>query len=1099
MLSSPAQNVRAHTTTASASPAVGVTATTESGGVLLDETRSNFGADRTTVTVRIRPAVGDELGTSECLFPVGSAGVTLRVPVMSKKAKTATATTTTTYFVDEVVDTAGTQHELFRTTVEPLVDGVLQGFNAAVLCHGEHGSGKTYSLVGGTSSSNPAEHGMILRSVQHVLTAVKEGHVVSGHRVCAWYSYVEMDSEGLTDLTATAATTTRGADQVSSATSAGPNRSLELCEDKQNGVYVKNQVVTPLSRLDDVASILGVVANRKDKDNYRNAHRIFTMYIEMMPEQQELPKVRSKMTFVELGDASAWASSTPLTVSNQGLAALTECVNALQDAHRLHVPYRNSKLTRLLQDALGGNARTAWIVCVSPSLQRAAQTGAMLQLGVRARRVVSYARVMEIGAGAQQRHVDRLEAEVQQLRGYLRECADLPALRARVRILEKEKGEMTISNNYNNNNNSSSTSSRSTMIDPALVPMALLPATAIEGMLLGKAKLLQLAMERLSDAERRIVQYHRWAVSVVVPSTFSDVADDDGEKKGRSDDRLRLLEDTVSILEHRLEDAQHLYHRDIGALRNELAECQAKLEVFRRQEAAVGLDLAKQNRKRQQQQEHALLNHRQAANRTGGPTDDGNTDAQMLAETTEDFAAEMWHHVAEHVSSQTSFAGMSFSTERREADLRLLHDRVLARAFAFCQGVRHQVRRAASEYDTWVSLPQRALKEYHEQLSFEKVMVGFRRGQIEVVLQRLSHAVESVASVLREVEAETGKAIHGTTDMIQEELSGSSSMPQQHEDIVKLAHDLGVHLPPPPRESSDIVSVPVTPTLAAVLRGKTRGWRKVVDGVQAFTTSMLDQIRRLTVPTADTHKKGEGGESQLREEELQRASDAYECAVASISQFLHDHDEQGQRGQFDAAVFRALKTADTVLVDPVLREAANVEPRFKATSFLKPTGGGSGIESLLLSNLLGGVGGNNVKGRGSSPQLRRPRAVASPTRPSTPSQPKRSTPETKLQPPLPATTSSPQRPGYVRKHRASPGRVPLPNTVPGMFSEQLMRGRDVVATSSPSRLSPPVRVASVERLNQLSTPRTRATPTRNNNNNNNNSSSSSSAKKHYWK
>ena len=140
---------------------------------------------------------------------------------------------------------------------------------------------------------------------------------------------------------------------------------------------------------------------------------------------------RSKLNLVDLAGSEKWQTHqmsrmsgkqvSEMTAINRSLSALGNCIRALSESGRSHIPFRDSKLTRLLADSLGGNTRTAFIVTLSPALEAADESRMSLQFASRAKRVAVHASVNKTVDDASQ--LLRLERKIASLRNELRQAS----------------------------------------------------------------------------------------------------------------------------------------------------------------------------------------------------------------------------------------------------------------------------------------------------------------------------------------------------------------------------------------------------------------------------------------------------------------------------------------------------------------------------------------------------------------------------------------------------------------------------------------------------------------------------------------------------
>ncbi|EGB11332.1 hypothetical protein AURANDRAFT_20797, partial [Aureococcus anophagefferens] len=299
---------------------------------------------------------------------------------------------------DRVHNTTATQEEIYAEAVAPLVAGVLDGYNAAVLAYGQTGSGKTYTMGCGGGAVAGAARGVVPRAVADLFAAADR----SGGALRVRATYVEIYNEELVDLLAPAT----------------PSAKLAIRELGSRGVVVQGARDVELATADAALELLAAGnASRTTKATALNetssrSHAILTLAVErrkvLLEERAGSPAdvrastrlavVRSKLHLCDLAGSErakrSGAEGARLREGiaiNCGLLTLGKVISALSDADRsrrpVHVPYRESKLTRLLADSLGGTARTVMLACVSPDGDDAPESANTLGYAARARNI----------------------------------------------------------------------------------------------------------------------------------------------------------------------------------------------------------------------------------------------------------------------------------------------------------------------------------------------------------------------------------------------------------------------------------------------------------------------------------------------------------------------------------------------------------------------------------------------------------------------------------------------------------------------------------------------------------------------------------------
>nr|XP_044997590.1 kinesin-like protein KIF12 isoform X3 [Jaculus jaculus] len=322
-----------------------------------------------------------------------------------------------------VLDGARTQEDVFRACgVRRLGELALRGFSCTVFTFGQTGSGKTFTLTGPPPQGEgvpvpPSLVGIMQRTFAWLLERVQ--HLATPVTLRA--SYLEIYNEQVHDLL--------------SLGSPGP---LPVRWNKARGFYVERLRVVEFGTLEALMELLqkGLSRRRSSSHSLNQAssrsHALLTLYISH-PTPQQIPPadpgdlpVGGKLCFVDLAGSekvAATGSRGQLMLEansiNRSLLALGHCISVLLDPQRKqsHIPFRDSKLTKLLADSLGGHGITLMVACVSPSAQCLPETLSTLRYASRAQRVTTRpqgAKSPRQSPGAKQ-HL-QVEAELLQLR-----------------------------------------------------------------------------------------------------------------------------------------------------------------------------------------------------------------------------------------------------------------------------------------------------------------------------------------------------------------------------------------------------------------------------------------------------------------------------------------------------------------------------------------------------------------------------------------------------------------------------------------------------------------------------------------------------------
>eukprot|EP00047_Mylnosiga_fluctuans_P018442 m.71067 g.71067 ORF g.71067 m.71067 type:complete len:1220 (-) comp7618_c0_seq1:135-3794(-) len=292
-----------------------------------------------------------------------------------------------TFSFDGVYDRDSCTRQIYEDLVFPLVEGVLEGYNGTVFAYGQTGCGKSFSMEGIADSAD--HRGITPRSFEHVFQEVA---VRSNTKFLVRASYLEIYNENVRDLLAKDTMV-----------------NLELKEHPEKGVYVKDLSMNIVHNADEVQRFMArgstnraVGATAMNADSSRS-HSIFTLYIEMCENQGGEDKIRAgKLNLVDLAGSERQSKTQAegarlkeATKINLSLSALGNVISALVDGKAKHIPYRDSKLTRLLQDSLGGNTKTLMVACLSPADNNYDETLSTLRYANRAKNIKNKAVINE--------------------------------------------------------------------------------------------------------------------------------------------------------------------------------------------------------------------------------------------------------------------------------------------------------------------------------------------------------------------------------------------------------------------------------------------------------------------------------------------------------------------------------------------------------------------------------------------------------------------------------------------------------------------------------------------------------------------------------
>ena len=332
---------------------------------------------------------------------------------------------THSFMFDYVYDQNSSQKKVFENTARNVVDSALQGYNATIFAYGQTGTGKTFTMEGFNREGSIEARGIIPRAIEQIFGHIQR-YASPRMRFLVRASYLQIYNEQISDLLKS------------------DRHNLTIREDKKRGVFVdglSEWVVRSPAEIYGLMERGGAVratGETKMNEVSSRSHAVFiviaeqseTVYVddhgvELSPEdfqkfmhtrgvkrEQEMVKLEDhlrqsfkvgKLNLVDLAGSErvrlSGATGQRLEESkqiNRSLSALGNVISALTDAKsRQHIPYRDSKLTRMLEDSLGGNCKTTMMAMISPAFESMLETISTLKFANRAKNIRNEARVNE--------------------------------------------------------------------------------------------------------------------------------------------------------------------------------------------------------------------------------------------------------------------------------------------------------------------------------------------------------------------------------------------------------------------------------------------------------------------------------------------------------------------------------------------------------------------------------------------------------------------------------------------------------------------------------------------------------------------------------
>lgn len=340
-------------------------------------------SERVMVYLRVRPISEEELRSSareSVIDRIDSSRIVLAAKKESDKKS---------YLFDSVFDPSIGQKDVYQTVAKPVVNSVLQGYNGTILAYGQTGTGKTHTMIGG-----PGElKGVIPRCMKEIFNTVKSS---ATHSYQVKVAFLQLYMEVLQDLI-----------------KPDPSNPIRIREDSEEGIYLAGLNWIDVNSVAECMNLLSLgdknrnVASTSMNSTSSRSHAVYMVKVE---KREKIPKevydqtastkfrdksmTRSTLYLVDLAGSERVSktkvSGTRLNEAkniNLALLALGNCIQALAEGKSKYIPFRDSKLTRLLEQSLGGNSKTSLIVTIGPSTFNYQESVSSLLFGSRAMKI----------------------------------------------------------------------------------------------------------------------------------------------------------------------------------------------------------------------------------------------------------------------------------------------------------------------------------------------------------------------------------------------------------------------------------------------------------------------------------------------------------------------------------------------------------------------------------------------------------------------------------------------------------------------------------------------------------------------------------------
>jgi len=296
------------------------------------------------------------------------------------------------FHFDSVMNLDASQKEVYEAIAKPVLEDVMKGYNGTIFAYGQTGSGKTFTMQG-PDIENQELKGIIPRIVEAIFLKVEDAPETVEFTVRA--SLVEIYMEKIRDLFNTSKV------------------DLKVREDKARGIYLDGVEEIYISCPEEALELLkmgqshrATNATKMNAESSRS-HCVFMLTLVQKNNADGSTKT-SKIFLVDLAGsekvrktgAEGLVFEEAKTI-NKSLSALGNVINSLTDGKSTHVPYRDSKLTRILQESLGGNSRTALVINVSPASDNEMESLSTCRFGARAKSVKNHAKVNQERSAAE--------------------------------------------------------------------------------------------------------------------------------------------------------------------------------------------------------------------------------------------------------------------------------------------------------------------------------------------------------------------------------------------------------------------------------------------------------------------------------------------------------------------------------------------------------------------------------------------------------------------------------------------------------------------------------------------------------------------------
>lgn len=291
-----------------------------------------------------------------------------------------------TYLFDRVFGPHATQAQVYEEAAKPIVKDVLSGYNGTIFAYGQTSSGKTHTMEGAIGFEN--KEGIIPRIVNDIFQYIFTMEEKVEFHIKVSYFEIYMDKiKDLLDIS---------------------KDNLTVHEDKNRVPFVKGASERFVCNPEEVMALIEEGKQNRHisvtnmNEHSSRSHSVFLINVKQENEETQ-KQLTGKLYLVDLAGSEkvskTGAEGQTLDEAkniNKSLSALGNVISALAEGNKSHIPYRDSKLTRILQESLGGNSRTTIIICGSPASYNEYETKSTLEFGRRAKTIKNTVIVNEV-------------------------------------------------------------------------------------------------------------------------------------------------------------------------------------------------------------------------------------------------------------------------------------------------------------------------------------------------------------------------------------------------------------------------------------------------------------------------------------------------------------------------------------------------------------------------------------------------------------------------------------------------------------------------------------------------------------------------------